>query len=251
MIILIIAFIVVLLFVIAIYNRGRSEYPILWDKLELSKSDKLESNGFTIVKNLSLMNHNKEIVIPAYFRKPIVIVDSTQILCLRFKFGNYVWINFAGTYLGATLLNAFDIRYSQNVMDFKIHSGFYRVYKQYIKPRFGELIGNNKKIIISGYSLGGVLAVMLLCDLIHSKKDNRLIKCMTYGTPKFGCKDMYDYFSKYDKLIRVEYDNDKIPKFSAREFYNIGIKKKFNLDNNIPGIINTHYYSYETFYNGI
>jgi len=239
---------------------------------------------------MSLMNHNKLVLIPSYFNNPKIIVDTTQILCLKFTFGNYIWINFAGTYLGATLVDAFDIRYTPINMDFKVHRGFHRIYTKYIKPQFedllelnqqcdnmvkgdnvlkgdnlvkGDNIVSNKKLIISGYSLGGVLAVLLLCDILkydsvvndqseqnnnQKKLEDRLIKCNIFATPRFGCKKMHDYFSTYDKLLRVEYEHDNIPKFAARNFHNIGIKKKFNLDNNIPGIINTHYYSYETYY---
>lgn len=255
MIILILCLIIII--IIGVYLYHGSSYDISWMDLRLSKSDKLENNCFTILKNMSLMNHNKQILIPSYFSKPTTIVSSSQLLCLKFTFGNYIWINFAGTYMGPTLINAFDLRYTYNSIGFKVHRGFYNVYMKNIKPKINQLLEldedtslpkNNKKIIISGYSLGGVLAILLLCDIIDKKYDDKIIKCITFGTPKFGCKKMYEYFSKYEKLLRIEYTHDKIPKFSARGFYNIGIKKKFNLENNIPGIINTHYYSYEKFY---
>ena len=124
MVVLVVCLLVIILIVIVIYNRGRSDYDINWDNLELSKTKKLESNCFTIVKNMSLMNHNKLILIPSYFNNPEIIVDTTQILCLKFTFGNYIWINFAGTYLGATLVDAFDIRYTPINMGFNVHRGF-------------------------------------------------------------------------------------------------------------------------------
>lgn len=253
MIIILVCIIVIILVIIAIYNRGRSNYEISWDNLQITKSDKLESNCFTILNNLCLMNYNKLILIPQYFANPKIITDSTQILCLKFEIGNYIWLTFSGTYFGPSLIDAFDIRYTTNASGFTVHKGFYRVYKKRILPLVklcSEEI-ENKQFIISGYSLGGVLAVLFLCDLIKLKGktydteiNNRVIKCLIYGTPKFGCKKMYNFFKTYDKLIRIEYENDMIPKFAARDFYNIGIKKKFNLDNNISGIINNHYKSY-------
>lgn len=267
MIIILVCIIIIILVIIAIYNRGRSEYEINWDNLELTKSDKLENNCFIILNNLCLMNYNKEIIIPWYFAKPKIITDTTQILCLKFELGNYIWLSFSGTYLGPSLLDAFDIRYTKNNSGFTVHKGFYRVYKKRILPMVSKIQAKNKKVIISGYSLGGVLAVLFLCDYIKLSSYNitgscatsescittpsyditgnsKLIKCITYGTPKFGCKKMYDFFKTYDKLQRIEYEDDMVPKFAARNFYNIGIKKKFNLDNNISGIINNHYRSY-------
>jgi hypothetical protein len=246
MIIIIICIIIIILFVIIIYTRSPSKYEVDWSKLDITKSDRLENNCFIILSNLSLMNHNKKILIPTYFNNHEVIMNHTQILGIKFTVGNYIWLAFAGTYLSPSIINAFDIRYTTHKLGFTIHKGFYKVYKKYIYGLLENIMLDTKKIIITGYSLGGVLAILLLCDLLDI--DDRIIKCITFGTPKFGCKKMHNYFAKYNKLSRIEYTNDMIPKFAARDFYNIGIKKKFNLDNNISGIINNHYKSYLEYY---
>jgi predicted lipase len=205
------------------------------------------------------MNYNKKIVIPTYFENVEYISNRSQLLMLKFEYDDKLYLMFAGTYPGTTLIDAFDIRYDNVYLGdtntkCNVHKGFNNVHRKYILPTLEEIndnlnnnLNNNvKKIVLAGYSLGGALAILSLNYLLSIGMNNVIHSCYTFGTPKLGDKDMHDYYESYSKLVRIEYKSDIIPRFKAREFHNIGKKKLLKLpDKDTNNIIVNHYSSYE------
>ena len=70
---------------------------------------------------------------------------------------------------------------------------------------------NPKKIIFSGHSLGGALAT--IASLYFKLKYKELdISCITFGSPRDGCKDFVNFFKKKKKKSYLFVnDNEPIP----------------------------------------
>jgi len=203
------------------------------------------------------MNYNKKILIPPYFKNPEYVSNRSQLLMFKFEYGNQLYLIFAGTYPGTTLLDAFDIRYdtiSLGIENSKchVHKGFNKIHKKYILPKLKEYglldidkDDKKKEVILAGYSLGGALAILSMNAIISSGNEYMIKKCVTFGAPKLGDLRMHDYYKTYNKLVRIEYNKDIIPRFSAREFYNVGKKVILESSSDLKGIIGNHYNSYE------
>lgn len=103
--------------------------------------------------------------------------------------------------------------------DLHVHRGFLTQFES-VKLNIDQEIveyyiknTNNKKIIFSGHSLGGALAT--IASLYFKLKYKELdISCITFGSPRVGCKDFVGVFNNtIENSYRFVNDNDPIPCF--------------------------------------
>lgn len=100
---------------------------------------------------------------------------------------NKVVISFRGSHGRSDWLNNFRIIGTNDLEAGRIHSGFHSAF-QAIKTPLVELLndlGSDKKIWLTGHSLGGALAAICLAELQESLRD-RFQACYTFGQPRVG-----------------------------------------------------------------
>jgi hypothetical protein len=75
-----------------------------------------------------------------------------------------------------------------------------------------ENFNENNKIILTGHSLGGALAILSACYLyeLGIKKEN--IEVYTFGSPPVGTEEFCQYYEDKINLYRVINENDVVPK---------------------------------------
>lgn len=252
LVVILLIFLLLLLNLDFIYNKIYKYNPeISWDNFD--KFDE-KQKCIKIIKNITAMNYLKDYECNEYNEcKNIKIIKvirkkNAQILGLIIDYKDTIFITFGGTHfsldINSALFNSFDIRYV-DLGYCKVHKGYYNLYKKYIEK---ELHNFDKNIIISGYSMGGALAILSYLHYNISVPKN-LIKCYTFGTPKFGDIRLYNLLKSDNNIIRIEYEDDNIPKLCARDFYNIGKKKIIKSCNKYRGLFNCHYWSYIEHYN--
>jgi hypothetical protein len=141
------------------------------------------------------------------------------------KFDNILCISFRGTESIEDILTDLNISRVPIEFDFPlnlkedihVHRGFLNQFNS-IKLNIDQEIieyyikdSNTKKIIFSGHSLGGALAT--IASLYFKLKYKDLdISCITFGSPRVGCKDFVKLFNKQiENSYRFVNDNDPVP----------------------------------------
>ncbi|CAK88452.1 unnamed protein product (macronuclear) [Paramecium tetraurelia] len=97
----------------------------------------------------------------------------------------------------------------------KVHTGFHDAFVS-LKPKLDSLFpGYATKypyaaIHVTGHSLGGAMATLYALELAEA---GRTVGLFTYGSPRVGDPDFYDWFTKYTKIthFRVVNQNDTVP----------------------------------------
>ncbi|RKP15850.1 alpha/beta-hydrolase, partial [Rozella allomycis CSF55] len=105
--------------------------------------------------------------------------------------------------------------------DMRIHSGFHLAYifiREKLNKELQKLYQNYKfsKLLVTGHSQGGVLAVLAAVDILENLHPNYKVEVITIGQPRIGNSAFSSYvnhlFIKNDAtLIRVTNSNDLIP----------------------------------------
>lgn len=98
----------------------------------------------------------------------------------------------------------------------KVHNGFYDAYKGLKKfiQSYLQRFRTNQKIIISGHSLGGAIALLLAEALRREEKQNYDVLLYTYGSPRVGDAT---FVAAAAPLVhhRIVNNNDMIPSVPA------------------------------------
>ena len=93
---------------------------------------------------------------------------------------------------------------------FKIHRGFldrYKILRNEIISTINQLGDFSKPLILTGHSLGGVLAILTSLEMnLTYGTDSRAHKVISFGTPKFCCSKLAQNMSS--NVIRVSNKND-------------------------------------------
>lgn len=115
-----------------------------------------------------------------------------------------------------------DIEYKKtphNLMRVPLHEGFYKsavaIYDKIIRC----LPNNYYRIRLTGHSLGGAIAVILMCLLSETRSiDN----CITFGQPKVGTRKFINKYREIlKKLLRMVMDKDPVPLVPPLDIYSI------------------------------
>ena len=81
---------------------------------------------------------------------------------------------------------------------------------------------NGRKIVITGHSLGGALAILFAVKLRHYNPEyfnKHISEIVTFGSPAVGFKAFQDYYQELDdKTIRIVNNSDIVP-FTPPFFY--------------------------------
>lgn len=117
-------------------------------------------------------------------------------------------------------INFFPVTIQADHPDFKIHRGFYEQWLSLSSWLKKEVLDGNKllrdkrkKLIISGHSLGGAIAI--ICAIYMQCISETLIKRVcTFGAPRCLCDDLAEWYNKRLKTrtIRVLNCMDTVPK---------------------------------------
>ncbi len=122
------------------------------------------------------------------------------------------------------------------MMDIKLHKGFYENQYLLAKREIVEYVYNKKirNIIVTGHSLGGALATICAFDLKSYFKDYD-ISCVAIASPRSGDKNYKKEFNKLGiNTIVIQYKNDMVVKVPPRKIFNYN---KIKLFGKIPFII--------------
>lgn len=137
------------------------------------------------------------------------------------------WVSCRGT---SNMTNAIlDIKYTktrQNLCDVPLHEGFYESALAIYNKILRDLPNNTYKIRLTGHSLGGAVAVILMMLL---SKTRVIDKCITFGQPKVTDREGVNKY-KHLPLLRVVEDEDPvacIPPFTLWSAINYGPYRHF------------------------
>lgn len=98
----------------------------------------------------------------------------------------------------------------------KIHSGLYKRYKELSEDLFDSLKNDNRAVIFTGYSCGGVMACLAAFDYHNTHS------CITFATPSFANHEWTEEFmKKVPETYRVIYNDDPISNLPI-SFENVG-----------------------------
>jgi hypothetical protein len=124
--------------------------------------------------------------------------------------------------------NISDVMFSMNnnlvnIDDGQIHEGYY-IHTLEILPNLMKVLSiypNIKCVYLSGHSMGGVLSSII--GYILNKRYNYKVKVYTYGSPKFGNKQLKYYIEnrKNIKIFNVINKADMVPNKPTNKKYEI------------------------------
>lgn len=93
-----------------------------------------------------------------------------------------------------------------------VHTGFFRQF-ELIKSTVFELIKDDKKIVVTGHSLGGAIATLFAACIAKHMGSRAQIGCVTFGSPRVGDRS---FKKAYDRLVpltkRYVYGEDMVCK---------------------------------------
>lgn len=144
---------------------------------------------------------------------------------------NYTIISFKGTdCLNDWIINA-NVWKTNNGSEGRVHNGFGQAVninledlskkiEDYLKQYNDEL---NNEILLTGHSLGGVLAILTASSLISLPQFSRKIKRIyTYGAPRVGDQNFKQNYNEILKHYRFEYGNDPVPSSPSLGYVHTG-----------------------------
>lgn len=119
----------------------------------------------------------------------------------------------------------------------KVHKGFYNAFVQswpFIKEAIDAAAGQNRKIWLTGHSLGGAIATLAMAALKNCLSDSPDRACVigglyTYGQPKVGDLAFQSQFKGLlHRCVRVVFCNDPVPLLPFPKYYHVGASKKIS-----------------------
>ena len=110
-------------------------------------------------------------------------------------------------------LKKLTIPYDNKNSKIKVHTGFLKIYKM-VRENIHNKIGTFKNIVVSGFSMGGAIAVLCSIDLQYNFNAN--IKCITFGSPRVGNKEFINSYNKRVEAVKIINKSDPIAKLPTR-----------------------------------
>ncbi|EDQ87174.1 uncharacterized protein MONBRDRAFT_38123 [Monosiga brevicollis MX1] len=122
-----------------------------------------------------------------------------------------------------------DLQYPGASSDVKVHSGFYKAYRQ-VKQNVDQVVNqtlfNNPEytILVTGHSLGAALAAMCSLDLSIGHPQARILH-YTYGQPRVGNQAFAQFYESHNlaQHYRMTHNEDPVPHLPLESmgFYHI------------------------------
>lgn len=150
---------------------------------------------------------------------------------------NTIYVTFRGSNDLYDILNSLDIRPTY-INDARIHTGFlcqFNTLKDKITLDLKEIINKNpiERIIFAGHSKGGSLAA-IAATYYGAIFANLHITCHTIGSPMIGDINFIKCFlNNVDDYIRLELEDDLIPKIQINDFVHLPYSIKLNTKGDI------------------
>ncbi len=156
----------------------------------------------------SWVNAQDQVISPEFFNASLFKTGNVEGFCGEKN--SILYISFQGTYGKADILSDLNFKKTNIGNKIKVHTGFYKQYKE-IEGWIFEKTINANKIIFSGQSLGGALAVL---SAYHIKQSNpkKCVSCITFACPKVGNSKFVESF--HNLLIEIKqykYLKDPVP----------------------------------------
>lgn len=195
------------------FKNESFDIPTAWDTVRLSKLayDGWQQTKDTLQSELSLIEDGQDI------RDGVTDTECT--IC---RSSDSVYIAFRGTESDAKdfvsdaslMPSSF---YGSGLCGSKVHLGFVDAYRSVEKAIQNKLIhymntdNSFSKVIVTGHSLGGAIAVLCGYDLQVKLKDKKIL-VYTYGAPAVGNKDFVNlYNAAIPQSWKVTDPNDPVP----------------------------------------
>jgi hypothetical protein len=124
-----------------------------------------------------------------------------------------VYIIFRGTEDIQDLLADLDIRKVKLPNNATVHRGFYEQFEAIKIPLTHDIERKRgtKEIMFCGHSLGGALATYAAAYFGNLFKNENIVKCVTFGSPRVGCQKFVKWFeSSVSEFWRVTNKKDLI-----------------------------------------
>jgi len=144
---------------------------------------------------------------------------STQGFCLKTE--NNILISFRGTEPSKLKDWMTDLKFRQKDIKlgektYKVHSGFLQSLEEVWDHIFRWVdirMTNDKKIWITGHSLGGALSSMALLKFLDTKWKDQITGIYTYGAPRSVGEELASYLNEEfsSKIFRFINDEDIVP----------------------------------------
>lgn len=137
------------------------------------------------------------------------IIHDVQFHALETK--DIVYITFRGTQSKRNVKTDLNIRHVQflDIPNSKVHAGFYNIATK-SKQVLASLFNKNKKLIITGHSLGGGVGLLLGALLYY---DNKNVEVFSYGAPPVGNNEFVDSIKNLNHYRHI-HNKDIIPKIN-------------------------------------
>lgn len=102
--------------------------------------------------------------------------------------------------------------YGENSKNIKVHYGFIDAYKSVRDAVLKEAKSTpHKRILLTGHSLGGALAMLAALDIQYNQPDKDIV-CYTLGSPKVGNAEFVKSYNKrVPKTFRIVNVGDSVP----------------------------------------
>ena len=187
------------------------------------KLDKIETNGILYLKNNFADGKVISFIDNKNIQLAIIVSEILKIIVIVFR----------GTDSFTDII--YDCYISKKYLDKNIfiHSGFYNQ----LNSVYGELMIkvekylNDYQIYISGHSAGGAHSTIF--SYLLSKKTEKIIKVITFGSPKIGNYEWKQSYESKKNILnyRITNNNDIVSVIPIYNYYHVGINIHISNDN--------------------
>ena len=138
-----------------------------------------------------------------------VIHGESNVIIANDKVQNATVVAFRGSSNIDNWISNFQAEFTEPYSDksIKVHKGLYNEYLLYKDVLF-ETIDLESKIVTTGHSSGGALAMFFAYDLLHKGIDN--VAVYSFGKPRIGNDKFVDSTQKLTHF-RITHDQDIVP----------------------------------------
>jgi hypothetical protein len=162
---------------------------------------------------------------PILFNGPQIRKNRKDVQGYMLHLNKTLYITFRGSNDIQDLLACLDIRRQHLGDDIYIHKGYYDQFKAVESDITSDIlkICNSfevEKLVFSGHSLGGALAMIAAPYYSSLFRGNKHIVCHTFGSTTVGNDKFIEWFCKQvNEHLRIEYEDDIIPIIPIADTY--------------------------------
>lgn len=166
-------------------------------------------NYITNLAHLGWIAAQNQVISPEFFNASLFTIGNVQ--GFTGEKNGILYICFQGTANSKDVVS--DLAFNKISLDgkIKVHSGFYSQYKE-IEEFIINKCNKYAKIVFSGQSLGGALAVLSIYEMKKFYRNDRDFGCVTFACPRVGNK--YFVQSIDDSMLSIKqfvYKKDPVP----------------------------------------